>query len=60
MFKIRLIRHYNHGTIVNIIMPEEHESLFKACDRADLYKGKNPQAHYLVFDSDTGDIHYEV
>lgn len=46
---------------VSLDMPKEnHESLLKACHFADLYKAKNPRAHFTVIDSETGDIMYEV
>jgi hypothetical protein len=45
---------------VSFDMPKEnHDSLLKACHYADLYKEKNPKAHFAVIDADTGDVMYE-
>lgn len=56
MYKIKLTTDK-----VDFFMPKEnHESLFKACDYADIYKKHNPKAHYSVINDESGDVEYEV
>lgn len=34
--------------------------LFDACDRAEIYKRKNPSAVFSVVNMETGDIEYQI
>lgn len=44
-----------------IDMPNEKGMrLMEACDYADIYKRKNPQAIFSVVDEVTGDLEYQV
>jgi len=57
MFKIVLVMPDGH----TINMPGDKDlRLFEACDRAEIYKKRNPDRGFRVLNAENGDVEYEV
>ncbi len=56
MFKIRIDTNDIHSD-----MPmDTNLGLLEACDRAEIYKRKNPAAFFTVVNEDNGDVEYQI